>query len=103
MDPLTLGIDVGTSTTKAVLADPHGKVLRSAAASYEFSKPRPNWVEQRPEDWWEAVCRVIQALFEEQSEAPDHIAAVGISGQGVAAVLVDRQGKPLRPAILWLD
>jgi xylulokinase len=103
MKSLTLGIDVGTATTKAVLADPEGKVLHTAAASYRYASPKTNWIEQNPEDWWEAVCRVTRTLFQEHPDTPDCIAAVGISGQGVAAVLVGKQGKPLRPAILWLD
>lgn len=103
MVPLTLGIDVGTGTAKAVLADSRGKVFHSASASYRYSSPQPNWVEQDPEDWWQAVCSVIQTLFQENPEAPDSVAAVSVSGQGVAAVLVSSQGKPLRPAILWLD
>ena len=65
MVPLTLGIDVGTGTAKAVLADPRGEVLYSASASYQYSSPHPNWVEQDPEDWWQAVCAVTQTLFQE--------------------------------------
>jgi xylulokinase len=103
MQPLTLGIDVGTTTTKAVLANPSGEFLWDASASYEYSKPRPNWIEQDACVWWEAVCRVTRILLREHPEEGEHIAAVGVSGQGVAAVLLDRQGTLLRPAILWLD
>ncbi|HXJ96684.1 MAG TPA: FGGY family carbohydrate kinase [Terriglobia bacterium] len=103
MDALTLGIDVGTGTTKAVLADPHGRVLQSAQSSYRYTSPQPSWVEQDAEDWWEAVCSVTRTLCCERPDAADSIAAVGISGQGVAAVLLAKEGKPLRPAILWLD
>jgi len=103
MGPLTLGIDVGTTTTKAVLADVSGKMLRDQAVSYSYAKPRPGWAEQDPEDWWKAVCRTLQLLFRELPEARDQIAAIGVSGQGVASVLLDSQGRPLRPAILWLD
>jgi xylulokinase len=103
MNPLLLGIDVGTSTTKAVLADVEGKLLAGQAASYAYSKPYPGWAEQDPEDWWQAVCRVIQELLRENPGAKDRIAGIGVSGQGVASVLLDRQGDPLRPAILWLD
>jgi len=103
MGPLTLGIDVGTTRTKAVLADVSGKLLRDQTVSYCYAKPHPGWAEQDPEDWWQAVRRTLQLLLREHPGAKDQIAAIGVSGQGVASVLLDRQGKPLRPAILWLD
>ncbi|HEX5482262.1 MAG TPA: xylulokinase [Terriglobia bacterium] len=103
MNPLTLGIDVGTTTTKAVLADVEGKLFADAAKSYTYSKPCPDWVEQNPEDWWDAVCHTIRELLRQHPDARQRIAAIGVSGQGVASVLIDAQGRPLRPAILWLD
>jgi xylulokinase len=103
MAPLTLGIDVGTTTAKAVLADVEGKFLADRAAGYDYSKPRPGWAEQDPEDWWQAVCRIVRALLDHFPRAKRQIAAIGVSGQGVASLLLDQQGRPLRPAILWLD
>ena len=103
MAPLTLGIDVGTTAAKAVLADVEGNLLRDQTAAYVYAKPRPGWAEQDPEDWWQAVCRVVREIVRQHPTAKEQIAGVGVSGQGVAAVLLDRQGRPLRPAILWLD
>jgi xylulokinase len=103
MGALTLGIDVGTSSTKAVLADVEGKLRASALASYSYTRPRPGWAEQDPEDWWRAVSQVIRMLIDEHPKARERLAAIGISGQGVACVLLDGKGRPLRPAILWLD
>jgi xylulokinase len=103
MARLALGIDVGTTTAKAVLADAEGRLLADHTAAYVYSKPRPGWAEQHPEDWWQAVCRIVRALLSQQPGAKERIAAVGVSGQGVASVLLDRQGKALRPAIIWLD
>lgn len=101
--PLVLGLDVGTSTTKAVIADPTGRTLWTETVSHYYSTPHPGWVEQEPEDWWHAVGSVTRALLKKHPSARDRIAAVGVSGQGVAAALLDASGHPLRPAILWLD
>src|SRR5579875_3131652 len=103
MEALALGIDVGTSTTKGVVADAEGKVLWTATASYEFTQPRPGWAEQDPADWWKAVCKVVRTLLGEHPGLEKHIVGIGVSGQGVAAVLLDCAGQALRPAILWLD
>jgi xylulokinase len=103
MDAFTLGIDVGTSTAKGVVADAAGKVLWTAAASYQFAQPRAGWAEQDPADWWKAVCKVIRILLGEHPGLEKHIVGIGVSGQGVAAVLLDCAGQALRPAILWLD
>jgi xylulokinase len=103
MAPLTVGIDVGTTATKAVLADLEGKLLRERTAGYAYAKPRPGWAEQDPEDWWQAVCSALREIVKQYPKASEQITGVGVSGQGVAAVLLDGQGRPLRPAILWLD
>jgi xylulokinase len=100
---LVLGIDVGTGTTKVVLADVHGAVLWQSSSGYGYQCPHPGYAEQNPSDWWHAVCRSTQSLFRENPGCQSRVAAVGVSGQGVAAVLLDRKGAVLRPAILWLD
>ncbi|MGC2401569.1 MAG: FGGY family carbohydrate kinase [Acidobacteriaceae bacterium] len=100
---LVLGIDVGTSTTKVVLADPYGLVFLQKSASYELSSPLPGYAEQDPADWWGAVCSLTQELFKEHAEMRERIAAVGVSGQGAGAVVIDGSGDILRPAILSLD
>lgn len=102
-DPLTLGIDLGTSSAKAVLADPGGHFFASATHSYSYSSTEQGQAEQDPEDWWNAVCAVTGEVLSGHPEAPGLLRAVGISGQGVAAVAVGESRKPLRNAILWLD
>jgi xylulokinase len=100
---LAMGVDVGTGTTKVVLADSLGKTLWQASSSYQYQSPQPGYSEQDPEDWWRALCSATGTLFREHPEAQRRIAAVGVSGQGVGAVLLDGKGRSLRPAILWLD
>jgi xylulokinase len=100
---LVLGVDIGTGTTKAVIADGAGKVLWTAVCSYEFSRPRPGYAEQDPDDWWRAFCTVTRRLLDDHPEARGSLRAVSASGQGAAAVLLDSHGRAVRRAILWLD
>jgi xylulokinase len=100
---LALGVDVGTGATKVVLADSCGEILWQAASSYQYQSPQPEYAEQDPQDWWQALCSATRALFREHPGAEKRIAAVAVSGQGVGAVLLDARGRVLRPAILWLD
>jgi xylulokinase len=98
-----LGLDIGTTTAKAAIVRPDGKVLASVRERYAFSFPRPGWVEQNPEDWWQAIGRLVRRLKREAPAALRGVAAAGVSGQGCPLVTVNRQGRCLRPAILWLD
>jgi xylulokinase len=97
----TLGIDVGTSAVKAVVVGAAGESLDEAAAPLAFSRPRPLWSEQDPDDWWRATDAAVRALAARGSTRG--VAAVGLSGQMHGATLLDAQLRPLRPAILWND
>jgi len=101
--PLTLGIDVGTSSAKAVVADAEGTFFASALRSYSYKSSAPGYAEQAPDDWWRAVRDLVTDLFAKHPNVRDCLCAVGISGQGVAAVLIGHNRKPVRDAILWLD
>jgi xylulokinase len=100
---LLLGIDIGTSNVKAILATPDGVVIAQATEGYPLSTPRPGWVEQNPLDWWQGVASVSRRVMVEAGARPEQVKAVGLSGQGAAAVLVDSTGEPVRPAIIWMD
>ncbi|MGH8269582.1 MAG: FGGY family carbohydrate kinase, partial [Steroidobacteraceae bacterium] len=93
-----LGIDIGTSSVKAVLLTEQGTLAASASAPLEVSRPAPGFSEQDPEAWWQAAVRAINAL-PDTSRAK--VRAVGLSGQMHGATLLDAQERPLRPAILW--
>lgn len=101
--PLTLGIDIGTSSAKAVVADAEGTFFVSASRSYSYKSSAPGYAEQDPEDWWQAVRDLVQEILAAHPEIRGRLGGVGISGQGVAAVLVGQGRKPVRDAILWLD
>jgi xylulokinase len=72
-DPCVLGIDLGTSSAKAILLDPTGAELSVASAPVQLSRPRPGWVESDPEDWWLsakiAVRKVLAATRAVRSDA----------------------------------
>ncbi len=97
-----LGIDIGTSTTKAALVSQSGHVLGSSSSGYDILIPSPGAAEQDPETWWRAVVSAANGVVSGVHEAVD-IAAVGLTGQMHSAVFIDDEGMPLRPAILWAD
>jgi xylulokinase len=95
-----LGIDIGTSSVKAVLVDEHGAIVAQASDSLVVSRPQPGFSEQDPESWWRATVNAVRQL---PAAARAAVRAVGLSGQMHGATLLDAQDKPLRPAILWND
>jgi xylulokinase len=98
-----LGIDIGTSATKTLLLSDKGKVLATADSPYELLSPKPGWYEQRPLDWWNAVCKATQAVLKKAKVKPAEIKAIGLSGQMHGSVFLDSKGRVLRPALLWND
>jgi xylulokinase len=95
-----LGIDVGTSSVKAVLMDGDDKIVAQASGTLSVERPHPLWSEQDPDSWWRATVEAVRALPEKERKA---VKAVGLSGQMHGATLLDAADKPLRPAILWND
>src|SRR5919109_5340245 len=95
-----LGIDIGTSSVKAVLVDQCGTVADQASAPLTLSRPHPGWSEQDPADWWTATNRAVTALAAQQRR---QVRGIGLSGQMHGATLIDAADRPLRPAILWND
>jgi xylulokinase len=95
-----LGIDIGTSSVKAVLVDEGGAIVAQASDSLVVSRPQPGYSEQDPGSWWRATVNAVRSL---PAPARAAVRALGLSGQMHGATLLDRQDKPLRPAILWND
>ncbi len=95
-----LGIDVGTTAVKALVADAGGRVLSQSGMEYGYRQPRPRWAEQDAEDWWRCLKQVIgQAVC----ELPEPPVAVALSTQGDTMVPVDAASRPLLPARFWMD
>ncbi len=98
-----LGIDIGTSGTKALLLDQRGTVRATAEAPHTLLNPRPGWTEQHPEEWWQASITATHAALKKAKLRPSEISAVGLSGQMHGSVFLGKGPKPLRPALLWND
>ncbi|MCP8900077.1 xylulokinase [Gilvimarinus xylanilyticus] len=102
-----LGLDIGSSSVKlSVIDGDSGK--RVANATYPpqemtINAPESGWAEQAPEDWWDAVKKGCEQLWQIKPEARDNIDAIGISYQMHGLVAVDKDGKVLRPSIIWCD
>ncbi len=103
MAPLFLGIDVGTTGTKALLIDSRGGVKATATATHPSLMPKPGWSEQRPADWWDSACRATQAVRRKAKAKGDAVAGVGLSGQMHGSVFLDEKRRVLRNALLWND
>ena len=99
---LVIGVDLGTSETKAGLFDQQGNLLRLARCGYPIiTAGETGCAESDPERWWTAVC---QTLHEVTQDAPaEELAALCVQGQGPSVVMADEKGKPLNNAILWMD
>jgi len=98
-----LGLDLGTSSLKGLLISREGKAVASAAAEYPVLNPAPGFSEQDPMLWLSAAEKVIKDILVLVPAAKDKIEAISFSGQMHTLVLLDKNDKPLRNAILWND
>lgn len=98
-----LGIDFGTGGCKVSVIDFAGKLIASHAEEYPTSHPQPGWAEQDPADWFPALVRCLQHLWQSGRVQPHEIAALAFDGSTHNAVLIDRNDKVLRPTIMWTD
>ncbi|MGE5139687.1 MAG: xylulokinase, partial [Rudaea sp.] len=104
MKTFLLGIDVGTSGTKALLVDAvNGAIRASATTEYPMSTPQPLWAEQNPADWWAAAVTSIRAVLKTEGVTPQQVSGIGLTGQMHGLVLLDKRGNVLRPCIMWND
>src|SRR3984885_2431198 len=106
MATLVLGIDVGTTSTKVVLADPAAGVLAQASEPVALSSPHPGWAEADPAQWWANLAALVPAVLAAASAATGRsvtaadIAAVATTGRGPAVIPVDDGGRPPRRGLL---
>ena len=100
---LFMGIDLGTTGLKAVLADEEGRILGSGYRTYPLEVPRPGWTQQDPIRWYGAMCEAIRAALKETGADPAEIGGVSFSGQMHGLVALDASGEVLCPAIIHCD
>jgi xylulokinase len=97
-----LGIDLGTSRLKALLATPDGEILGRGSAVYPVVVPAKGHAETDPGDWWRAATTAVRAALADAGPGVE-VAGLAVAGQMHGVVLADAAGTPARPAILWLD
>ncbi|GIV85724.1 MAG: carbohydrate kinase [Candidatus Roseilinea sp.] len=100
---LLLGIDIGTTATKAILCEPEGRIVAEAEAAAALCAPRPGWAEEDAEAWWRNLPIVIHACLQQSAAQASDIAAVGVSGMVPTLILTDDAGRTLRPSIQQND
>ena len=102
-----IGYDVGSSSVKTSLLEAEeGKIVASATSpqtELEISAKKPGWAEQHPNTWWEHVKIGTANILSKSRVKPEEIKAIGISYQMHGLVIVDKNYKVLRPAIIWCD
>jgi xylulokinase len=101
MSQYFIGIDVGTSSAKAVVVNEAGEVVHVLAPTYAFRTPKPLWAESDPADWWNACVKALKDIVERFGASA--ISGIGLTGQMHGLVLLDDAGEVLRPCIMWND
>src|SRR4051812_46062583 len=103
-EPLILALDQGTTSTRAILFDAHGKAISDATRPLRQSYPRDGWVEHDADEIWNACVAVIREAVEKSGRDAADIAGLGITNQRETVVIWDKAtGRPIHPAIVWQD
>jgi xylulokinase len=107
MQPLLLGLDIGSSSVKACLVEADtGQTIASAQSPAEemlINSPHSGWAEQNPSLWWEHTVKSIRLCLTKSGKRADQIESIGIAYQMHGLVAVDKNGEPVRPSIIWCD
>ncbi len=101
MKHLFIGIDIGTSSAKLVLADETGTVLHKASAEYKAAQPKEGWSEIEPGIWYDAVSACMKKLLSGADRGS--VEGIGVTGQMHTTVFMDVDGNSIRPALMWTD
>src|SRR3954468_24929450 len=103
-DHYIVSIDNGTQSVRALLFDLKGNLVAKSQVMLEaYFSDHPGWAEHDPEDYWQGVCSACQRLWQQPGADRAKVKGVAITTQRGTVVNLDRHGKPLRPAITWLD
>ena len=100
---IVLGLDVGTSGTKAVAINAAGRPVASALVEYPLLTPKPGWAEQPPAEWKRAALEALTKLAHSPNVEPAEVKGLGLTGQMHGSVFLDQDHRVLRNAILWCD
>ncbi|HEO71712.1 MAG TPA: xylulokinase [Candidatus Hydrogenedentes bacterium] len=100
---VVIGVDVGTSGTKAVAVNEAGQIVGSSLAEYPLLSPKPSWAEQDPSEWTRATLEVLRQLANTPGFEAADVKGIGLTGQMHGSVFLDAENHVLRNAILWCD
>jgi len=98
-----VGIDLGTSSVKAVLFDKDGAQLNGVSYDYEYEIKHGDWVEMDPMVYWHATQFVLKSLFDNSHYNQKSVVGIGVTSQGETLITLDSNGNPVGKAIVWLD
>jgi sugar (pentulose or hexulose) kinase len=102
--PYILSIDNGTQSVRALLFDLAGNLAAKTQVHLQpYYSDHPGWAEHKAEGYWSAVCIACQRLWEDSGISRGDVKGVAVTTQRGTVINVDKDGKPLRPAITWLD
>ena len=98
-----LGVDGGTESIRAIVFDLDGHPQGSNASAYQTQFPNPSWAEQNPEDWWRCMGQATRGALAAGGIPSNQVIAMAVDTTCCSVVAVDAQGRPLRPALIWMD
>jgi len=100
-EPLVIGLDSSTQSTKAIAWNQAGTAVAEGRADIAMDNPRLDCFEQNPSNWWQSAITALKACADQVDAAA--VAGIAISNQRETLAFLDSQGRPTYPAITWLD
>ena len=98
-----LGVDGGTEGIRAFVFDLDGRVIASHATAYKTEFPQPSWAEQDPEDWWVGMGASVKGALAKAKILPSEVLAMSVDTTCCSVVALDKDGRHLRPCMIWMD
>jgi xylulokinase len=102
-DEYIASFDIGTSKCKLSLIDKRGSLFSTCSVEYTFSSPKPNWAEQKPEEYWKAVCQVTKMILQQTGIKKENIIAMVFATIWKGIIPLDQSDQVLYNNIIWLD
>jgi sugar (pentulose or hexulose) kinase len=101
--PYLLGIDAGTTSVKAGIFAPDGRLLGIGREEYQLDAPSADRAQLDPEIYWQSCIKTVREALRQCKVEPDAIAALAVSSQGETTITLDAEGHAIYPALVWLD
>lgn len=101
--PYLLGIDAGTTSIKAGIFSPDGRCAGIGRCEYQLDAPAPDRAQLNAETYWQACVKSVGEALSQSGLRPEEIKAVGVSSQGETTITLDKDGRAIYPALVWLD